>query len=275
MAPATRRRMPAPQRREVILAAAEETFGRRGYHGASLDDVAHAAGVSKALIYEHFASKRELHGVAARRRRRPRSSRRVEAAVQRGEDGEQRLRNGIDAFLAFVEEHREAWRALFRDASDPEVAALVARVQRRATGVIARLIASGPSAAAVDDGGAGARDPRADALRRGAVARDAGGHDHREVPREMLVDRAIEFCWHGVGAPRGRGGGGRGPARAPGAVSAPARGAPASRPSSAATTRGSNCVPAAARARRPRRRAPSRGGTGGRRSSRGRRRRRG
>ena len=23
-------------------------------------------------------------------------------------------------------------------------------------------------------------------------------HDHREVPREMLVDRAIEFCWHGV-----------------------------------------------------------------------------
>jgi hypothetical protein len=23
-------------------------------------------------------------------------------------------------------------------------------------------------------------------------------HEHREVPRELLVDRAIEFCWHGV-----------------------------------------------------------------------------
>src|SRR5919198_523121 len=98
MAPATRRRrMPAAQRREVILTAAEETFGRSGYHGASLDDVAHAAGVSKSLIYAHAT---EIFT-------------RVEAAVARGQSGEQRLRNGVDAFLAFVEEHRDAWRALF------------------------------------------------------------------------------------------------------------------------------------------------------------------
>ncbi len=195
MAPATRRRMPAPQRREVILAAAEETFGRCGYHGASLDDVAHAAGVSKALIYEHFASKRELHGSLLDAQAAEIFAR-VEAAVQRGEDGEQRLRNGIDAFLAFVEEHREAWRALFRDASDPEVVALVARVQRRATGVIARLIASGPGAA-VDDGGAGL-EIQAQMLSGAVQSLATWWQDHREVPREILVDRAIEFCWHGV-----------------------------------------------------------------------------
>jgi AcrR family transcriptional regulator len=188
--------MPAPQRREVILAAAEETFGRCGYHGASLDDVAHAAGVSKALIYEHFASKRELHGSLLDARAAEIFAR-VEAAVQRGEDGEQRVRNGIDAFLAFVEEHREAWRALFRDASDPEVVALVARVQRRATGVIARLIASGPSAAAVDDGGAGL-EIHAQMLSGAVQSLATWWQDHREVPRELLVDRAIEFCWHGV-----------------------------------------------------------------------------
>jgi len=196
MAPATRRRMPAPQRREVILAAAEETFGRCGYHGASLDDVAHAAGVSKALIYEHFASKRELHGSLLDAQAAEIFAR-VEAAVQSGEDGEQRLRNGIDAFLAFVEEHREAWRALFRDASDPEVVALVAQVQRRATGVIARLIASGPSAAAVDDGGAGL-EIHAQMLSGAVQSLATWWQDHREVPREILVDRAIEFCWHGV-----------------------------------------------------------------------------
>jgi AcrR family transcriptional regulator len=188
--------MPAPQRREVILAAAEETFGRCGYHGASLDDVAHAAGVSKALIYEHFASKRELHGSLLDARAAEIFAR-VEAAVERGEDGEQRLRNGIDAFLAFVEEHREAWRALFRDASDPEVGALVARVQRRATGVIARLIASGPSAAAVDDGGAGL-EIHAQMLSGAVQSLATWWHDHRDVSRELLVDRAIEFCWHGV-----------------------------------------------------------------------------
>ena len=23
-------------------------------------------------------------------------------------------------------------------------------------------------------------------------------HDHREIPRAVLVDRAMEFCWHGA-----------------------------------------------------------------------------
>jgi hypothetical protein len=23
-------------------------------------------------------------------------------------------------------------------------------------------------------------------------------HDHREIPRTVLVDRAMEFCWHGA-----------------------------------------------------------------------------
>jgi AcrR family transcriptional regulator len=197
MAPATRRRrMPAAQRREVILAAAEETFGRCGYHGASLDDVAHAAGVSKALIYEHFSSKRELHGSLLDAQAAEIFAR-VEAAVQRGETGEQRLRNGIDAFLQFVEEHREAWRALFRDAADPEVGVLVARVQRRATGVVARLIAAGPNAPAVDDGGAGL-EIHAQMLSGSVQSLATWWHDHRDVPRELLVDRAIEFCWHGV-----------------------------------------------------------------------------
>ncbi len=86
MAPTRRRRMPAAQRREVILVAAEETFARSGYHGASLDDIAHAAGVSKALIYEHFDSKRELHG-SLLDAQAAEIFRRVEAAAARGETG--------------------------------------------------------------------------------------------------------------------------------------------------------------------------------------------
>src|SRR3954469_310794 len=122
MAPAERRRrMPAAQRREVILAAAEETFARGGYHGASLDDIAHGAGVSKALIYEHFSSKRALHG-SLLDEHAPDLFRRLEATAERGEVGEQRLRSGIDTFLGFVEEHRGAWRVLFRDAADPDMA---------------------------------------------------------------------------------------------------------------------------------------------------------
>jgi AcrR family transcriptional regulator len=199
VAPTRRRRMPAAQRREVILVAAEGTFARCGYHGASLDDIAHAAGVSKALIYEHFDSKRELHA-SLLHAHAAEIFRRLEAAADRGETGEARLRSGIDAFLGFVEEHREAWRALFRDAADPEIGALVATVQRQAIDVIARLLAADPEAPANLAPGTGDRGTRLEIhaqLLSGAVQSLATWwHDHQDIPRTVLVDRAMEFCGH-------------------------------------------------------------------------------
>ncbi len=61
MTPGTRRRLPAGERRTAILDAAMQEFAARGFHGASIDDIAQAAGISKALIYEHFPSKKDLH----------------------------------------------------------------------------------------------------------------------------------------------------------------------------------------------------------------------
>src|ERR671938_1604339 len=56
-----RKRLSAEDRRTAILDSALEVFSRRGYNGASIDEIAHAAGISKALIYEHFPSKKDLH----------------------------------------------------------------------------------------------------------------------------------------------------------------------------------------------------------------------
>ena len=56
-----RRRLSAEQRRSAILDAALVVFSSRGYHASSIDEIAQAAGISKALIYEHFPSKRDLH----------------------------------------------------------------------------------------------------------------------------------------------------------------------------------------------------------------------
>jgi AcrR family transcriptional regulator len=202
MAAERRRRMPAAQRRGVILAAAEETFARCGYHGASLDDIAHGAGVSKALIYEHFSSKRELHA-SLLDEHVAEIFRRLEATAERGDAGEQRLRSGLDAFLGFVEEHRGAWRVLFRDAADPEMAERIGAVQRQATEVIAELIASDPEAPALDP----ALDPAERALRIEIHAQLLSGavqslatwwHEHQEIPCDVMVDRAMEFCWRGV-----------------------------------------------------------------------------
>jgi AcrR family transcriptional regulator len=186
--------MPAPLRREAILAAAEEVFARSGYHGASLDDIAQAAGISKALIYEHFASKRELHASLINAHVEE-IFERLQANAATGPPGEQRLRGGIDAFLSFVEEHREAWRALFRDAADPEVADVIERVQAQATAVIAALIAADPEAPHESQR---AIEMHA-ALLSGAVQSLANWwYDNQDVPRADLVERAMDFCWVGI-----------------------------------------------------------------------------
>ena len=57
-----RRRLSAEERRESILDAANSVFGERGYETVRIDDVAAAAGISKALIYEHFAASRSSTG---------------------------------------------------------------------------------------------------------------------------------------------------------------------------------------------------------------------
>ncbi len=43
--------------RLALLQAGAEVFAGRGFHGASLDDVAEAAGYTKGAIYDHFGSK--------------------------------------------------------------------------------------------------------------------------------------------------------------------------------------------------------------------------
>lgn len=53
--------------RELLLDAAAEVFSRLGYHGASLEAVAEAAGFTKGAVYSNFATKGELFAALLRR----------------------------------------------------------------------------------------------------------------------------------------------------------------------------------------------------------------
>lgn len=53
-------RLDRDQRRNQILAAASDVFGRLGFESARMDDVAREAGIAKGLLYKHFASKDAL-----------------------------------------------------------------------------------------------------------------------------------------------------------------------------------------------------------------------
>jgi len=47
-------------KRESILAGAQEVFSKKGFHDATVEEVAEVAGVGKGTVYLYFGSKREL-----------------------------------------------------------------------------------------------------------------------------------------------------------------------------------------------------------------------
>jgi AcrR family transcriptional regulator len=190
--------MPAAARREAILEAALDVFAAGGYHETSLDSVADRAGVSKALIYEHFASKRELHTALLERYVHELLARVLEAIGAVGR-GEARLRAGIDAFLGFVEERRDAWRFVFRNFTDPEIAGAIARLREEVAGAIAeRMAMDAPPEFSRDPEIARELEMIAQELT-GAVQALANWWDeHREVPRERIAQSVMDFAWIGL-----------------------------------------------------------------------------
>lgn len=56
-----RARLSAEERRQQIVDAAVDLFSRKGFRGTRTREIAEAAGISEAMIYRHFATKRELY----------------------------------------------------------------------------------------------------------------------------------------------------------------------------------------------------------------------
>ncbi|NEW47417.1 TetR/AcrR family transcriptional regulator [Nocardia cyriacigeorgica] len=56
----TRRRLAPAERRRLLLDAGAQLFAERPYDAVLMEDVATAAGVSRALLYRHFPTKRDL-----------------------------------------------------------------------------------------------------------------------------------------------------------------------------------------------------------------------
>ncbi|MBA3264137.1 MAG: TetR/AcrR family transcriptional regulator [Thermoleophilaceae bacterium] len=101
-------RVPRPLRERQLLELAEALFAERGYAGASMDELARRAGVTKPVVYELFGSKdglfeacvdRSIQGLAAD----------IAAAVRAEADPEERLRAGGLAFIRFAAGNRVAW----------------------------------------------------------------------------------------------------------------------------------------------------------------------
>jgi AcrR family transcriptional regulator len=197
---AKRRRLSPEKRREMILAAAMEQFAERGYEGASMTEIASAAEITPAVIYDHFPSKAALQ-VELLERQSEELFAFIAAALSAAAPGpEPRLRAGVDAFFRFVEVHPYAWRMMFRDPpSDPGVAAAYRRLSDVATATITSFIRSEVVLPLDKEGGAGeSPEVFAELLRSAQVGLATWWYEHREVPREKVVERLLDFCWTGL-----------------------------------------------------------------------------
>ena len=55
-------RFDGDERRKAIVAAAVPLFARKGFAGTTTKELAEAAGISEALLFRHFPSKKHLYG---------------------------------------------------------------------------------------------------------------------------------------------------------------------------------------------------------------------
>lgn len=189
--------MSAADRREAILDAARSAFAERGFHETSLDSVAERAGVSKALLYEHFSSKRELY-VAMLEMHVHELVERISGAVAGAEPGELRMRAGLEAFFGFVEERRGAWRIMFRNSDDPDVSIRLDRLRDEVAAAIVQLMSDEAAAKGLDFPKMPQMVEMIAQQLVGAMQSLADWWDlHRDVPRDDVLQVAMDFAWMG------------------------------------------------------------------------------
>ena len=141
------------QTRERLLDAAEDVFNRLGYHGASLEAVAEAAGFTKGAVYSNFASKAELFIALAERR---------SVGASRRDSRDQLIAMPLGDFIVGMGEmlrtqaaEEEAWDVLTIEVwlaamRDPSLRTIVAHDYRQMRAEVGPLIAAKLAAAGIE-----------------------------------------------------------------------------------------------------------------------------
>jgi AcrR family transcriptional regulator len=134
-------RLPAAARREQLVAMALEMFARQGFHATSMNDIADAAGVTKPVLYQHFASKRELY-LALLEETGHRLLTVIEDATRGADNPRSQVVQGFVAYFRWVAADRDEFLLLFGSGArrDEEFADAVRRVEEALAEAIAPLI---------------------------------------------------------------------------------------------------------------------------------------
>jgi AcrR family transcriptional regulator len=106
-----RRRLSVDERRDELISAALELFSDRPPEDISIDDVADAAGASRALVYHYFGGKQELYLAALHS-----AAKQLNDLLRPPAEGKplERLAVSLHRYFDFVEDHAAGFVALLR-----------------------------------------------------------------------------------------------------------------------------------------------------------------
>jgi AcrR family transcriptional regulator len=182
----TRKRLPRAEREARMLDAADLVFGRRGFQGASMDEIARRSGITKALLYQYFGSKEGLFEAAVERGV-ARLFEALGAAVADVPAGPAKVAAFIDGFFSHVDANRDSLWLLYAEASSRSVNAM----RQRNADLIAGLVSAG-----FEELGRRPDPKELSVLSHYLVG--AGEQvarwwvEHPEVPKEVVIDRFTE-----------------------------------------------------------------------------------
>ena len=187
-------RLPRGARRRQLLEAASTVLVDSGYHATGMDDIAEAAGVSKPVLYQHFASKQDLF-LSVLGMHVDRLLDRLTDALESTTDNHGRVRAAIESIFEYADTDTAGFRLVFQTEADgnDDVRAELARAVRGCTEAVYELV----------HGDSVLDDHRSRLLAVGLVgaARISAGHwldAGRPIPRRDAAETAVALCWGGL-----------------------------------------------------------------------------
>lgn len=113
----SKKRLSAAERRAQLMVVGREVFAETGFESASLEVIAHRAGVTKPIIYEHFGGKEGLHAAIVEQEMDALVNR-VSVAMSEGTPRE-RFEAAVVEFMTYAADEPAGFAVLTRETSTP------------------------------------------------------------------------------------------------------------------------------------------------------------
>lgn len=121
-----------------MLDAATDVFSERGFHAASMDEIASRVNVTKPMLYAYFGSKEGLYKATVNRAGNYLVD--MVDTLMAETDALKRLETGANSLLDFVFSQRAAWSVVYNERMGPEGMVDISEFRERVGGMVAHTL---------------------------------------------------------------------------------------------------------------------------------------